>query len=48
MASIARFPDTSDPDALVTALRTDGAALVDECVPTATVAAIRAEVDDSL
>ncbi len=46
VASVARFPDTSDPDALVAALRADGAVLVDEFIPPATVAAIRAEVDE--
>jgi len=48
MASIARCPDASDPDALVEALRADGAVLVDEFIPAATVAAIRAEVDDAV
>ena len=48
MASIARFTDTRDPDAMVTALRTEGAVLVDEFIPPATVAAIRAEVDDAV
>ena len=46
MASVARFPDTSDPDTLVAALRADGAVLVDQFIPPATVAAIRAEVDE--
>ena len=46
MASVARFPDTSDPDALIAALRADGAVLVDEFISPATVAAIRAEVDE--
>jgi ectoine hydroxylase-related dioxygenase (phytanoyl-CoA dioxygenase family) len=48
VASIARFPDTSDPDALIAALRADGVVLVDEFIPSATVAAIRAEVDDAV
>ena len=48
MASIARFPDTSDPDALIDALRADGAVLVDEFISSTTVAAIRAEVDDAV
>jgi ectoine hydroxylase-related dioxygenase (phytanoyl-CoA dioxygenase family) len=47
-ASIARFQDTSDPGALVDALRGDGAVLVDAFIPTATVAAIRREVDDAV
>jgi ectoine hydroxylase-related dioxygenase (phytanoyl-CoA dioxygenase family) len=47
-ASIARFADTRDPDALVAALRADGAVLVDEFIPAATVTAIRAEVDDAV
>jgi ectoine hydroxylase-related dioxygenase (phytanoyl-CoA dioxygenase family) len=47
-ASIARFADTLDPDALVAALRADGAVLVDEFIPAATVTAIRAEVDDAV
>jgi len=46
VASIARFPDTSDPDGLVAALRADGVVLIEEFIPAATVAAIRAEVDD--
>jgi ectoine hydroxylase-related dioxygenase (phytanoyl-CoA dioxygenase family) len=46
VSSIARYPDTGDPDALIAALRDDGAVLVDEFIPAATVAAIRAEVDD--
>jgi ectoine hydroxylase-related dioxygenase (phytanoyl-CoA dioxygenase family) len=45
-ASVTRFPDSSDPAALVAALREDGAVLVDEFIPTSTVAAIRSEVDD--
>lgn len=48
MASIARFPDTSDPAALVAALRTDGAVLVDSFVPPSTVAAIHGEVADAV
>ncbi len=48
MASIARFADTSDPDALLDALRADGAVLIDSFVPPSTVAAIRAEVDDAV
>ena len=48
VASIARFADTSDPDAIVDALRADGAVLVDSFIPSATVAAIRAEVDDAV
>ncbi len=48
VASVARFPDTSDPDALIAALRADGAVLVDEFIPAPTVSAIRAEVDDAV
>jgi ectoine hydroxylase-related dioxygenase (phytanoyl-CoA dioxygenase family) len=48
VASIARFPDTGDPDALIAALRGDGAVLIDEFIPAATVAAIRREVDDAV
>jgi ectoine hydroxylase-related dioxygenase (phytanoyl-CoA dioxygenase family) len=48
VASVARFPDTSDPDALVDALRADGAVLIDSFIPAATVAAIRADVDDAV
>jgi ectoine hydroxylase-related dioxygenase (phytanoyl-CoA dioxygenase family) len=48
VASIARFPDTSDPDAMIGALRDQGALLVDEFIPPTTVAAIRAEVDDAV
>jgi ectoine hydroxylase-related dioxygenase (phytanoyl-CoA dioxygenase family) len=48
VASIARFPNASDPDALVGALRADGAVLVDELIPATTVAAIRSEVDDAV
>jgi ectoine hydroxylase-related dioxygenase (phytanoyl-CoA dioxygenase family) len=48
MAAIARFPDTSDPDALLDALRADGAVLIDAFIPPSTVAAIRAEADDAV
>jgi ectoine hydroxylase-related dioxygenase (phytanoyl-CoA dioxygenase family) len=48
MASIARFADTRDPDALIAALHAHGAVLIDEFVPAPTVAAIRAEVDDAV
>jgi ectoine hydroxylase-related dioxygenase (phytanoyl-CoA dioxygenase family) len=48
VASIARFHDTGDPHALIAALRADGAVLVDEFIPAATVALIRAEVDDAV
>ena len=48
MASIARFADTSDPDAILDALRADGAVLIDSFIPMSTVAAIRAEVDDAV
>jgi ectoine hydroxylase-related dioxygenase (phytanoyl-CoA dioxygenase family) len=48
VAAIARFPDTSDPGALIASLRADGAVLVDEFVPAATVATIRREVDDAV
>ena len=48
MAAIARFPDTSDPGALIASLRADGAVLVDEFVPAATVATIRREVGDAV
>jgi ectoine hydroxylase-related dioxygenase (phytanoyl-CoA dioxygenase family) len=48
VAPIARFPDTSDPGALIATLRTDGAVLVDEFIPPATVAAIGAEVEDAV
>ena len=48
MAVIARFPDTRDGDATLAALRADGAVLIDSFVPPATVAAIRAEVDDAV
>lgn len=48
MASIARFPDTSDPDAILAALRADGAVLIDSFISAETLAAIRAEVDDAV
>jgi len=48
VASIARLADTSDPDAVVGALRADGAVLIDSFVPSSTVAAIRAEVDGAV
>jgi ectoine hydroxylase-related dioxygenase (phytanoyl-CoA dioxygenase family) len=48
VASVARFPDTSDADALIAALRDDGAVLIDSFIPPATVAAIRTEVDDAV
>ena len=48
VASVARFPDTRDPDALIAALRADGAVLVDQFIPATTVTAIRAEVDDAV
>jgi ectoine hydroxylase-related dioxygenase (phytanoyl-CoA dioxygenase family) len=48
MASIARFPGPRDPDALVAALRADGAVLVDSFIPPSTVAAIRGEVADAV
>src|SRR5689334_2587134 len=48
MASIARFADTSDLDALLVALRADGAVLVGEFIPPTTVAAICAEVDHAV
>jgi ectoine hydroxylase-related dioxygenase (phytanoyl-CoA dioxygenase family) len=48
VASVARFADTSDPDALIDALRADGAVLVDEFISPSTVDAIRAEVDDAV
>jgi ectoine hydroxylase-related dioxygenase (phytanoyl-CoA dioxygenase family) len=48
VASIARCADTRDPDAVLAALRADGAVLVDEFIPAATVAAIRAEVDGAV
>ena len=48
MAAIARFPDTGDGDAILAALRADGAVLIDSFISAATVAAIRAEVDDAV
>jgi ectoine hydroxylase-related dioxygenase (phytanoyl-CoA dioxygenase family) len=48
VAAIARFADTSDPDAILAALRADGAVLIDSFIPAATVAALRAEVDDAV
>jgi len=48
VAVIARFPDTGDSDAVLAALRADGAVLIDSFIPAATVAAIRAEVDDAV
>jgi ectoine hydroxylase-related dioxygenase (phytanoyl-CoA dioxygenase family) len=40
--------DTSDPDAVLAALHTDGAVLIDSFIPASTVAAIRAEVDGAV
>jgi len=48
VAEIARFPDPYDGDAILAALRTDGAVLIDSFIPSSTVAAIRAEVDDAV
>jgi ectoine hydroxylase-related dioxygenase (phytanoyl-CoA dioxygenase family) len=48
VAVIARFPDTRDGDAILAALRADGAVLIDSFIPSSTVAAIRAEVDDAV
>jgi ectoine hydroxylase-related dioxygenase (phytanoyl-CoA dioxygenase family) len=48
VASIARFPDTSDTDALIAALRDDGAVLVDSFIPSGTLAAVHAELGDAV
>jgi ectoine hydroxylase-related dioxygenase (phytanoyl-CoA dioxygenase family) len=47
-ASAPRFSDSSDPGAIVEALRGHGAVLVDQMIDCATVAAINAEVDDAV
>jgi ectoine hydroxylase-related dioxygenase (phytanoyl-CoA dioxygenase family) len=48
VATIARFPDTTDDAAITDALRADGAVLVDRFVPSATVDAVNAEVADAV
>jgi ectoine hydroxylase-related dioxygenase (phytanoyl-CoA dioxygenase family) len=48
VAEIARFPDPRDGDAILAALRADGAVLINSFIPSATVAAIRAEVDEAV
>lgn len=48
MATIARFPDTTDDAAITDALRADGAVLVDRFVPPVTVDAVNAEVADAV
>jgi ectoine hydroxylase-related dioxygenase (phytanoyl-CoA dioxygenase family) len=48
VAAITRVPDSSDRDAVLAALRADGAVLIDSFIPSATVDAIRAEVDDAV
>jgi ectoine hydroxylase-related dioxygenase (phytanoyl-CoA dioxygenase family) len=48
VATIARFPDTTDDAAITDALRADGAVLVDRFVPEATVDAVNAEVADAV
>jgi ectoine hydroxylase-related dioxygenase (phytanoyl-CoA dioxygenase family) len=48
MASLTRLADTSDPDAIIAALRDDGAVLIDSFVSPVTVAAIRGEVDGAV
>ena len=47
-ASAPRFGDTTDPGAIVEALREHGAVLVDQMIDGATVAAINREVDDAV
>src|SRR5262245_36173586 len=48
MAAITRIPDSRDNEAILAALRADGAVLIDSFVPPAIVAAVRAEVDDAV
>jgi ectoine hydroxylase-related dioxygenase (phytanoyl-CoA dioxygenase family) len=48
VATIARFADTIDSEAIVAALRGDGAALIGSFISPSTVSAIRAEVDDAV